>query len=320
MDKKSEFEYLKESIDKYNDALVDIFGEYELCISDNNIIIYLKSSSGKKFLYVPGSLEKDCICFSSKDDYKYDGFCFSCGDNEILVNEVKVDLHRNGANVERVERVYGKSRYDINRDTLLDLYSINYVIKKYSSFGELLDLNNLENNSLFTTFFSAHMRHYYQIPGESRSYTDSIYPSQVYFNGEDISRVYEFVDGIDKISRIYNLYCGNVKRESCDIETIISGLVDIDSYNYKNKKIESYIHDLIGEVKDVDVQDEMIQEYIESRTGKVKPVLVGLRDATFVEIGITPNQSRKRLNDKIDDIIDGKKKSKFMRIIRKIAK
>ena len=71
MDKKSEFEYLKESIDKYNDALVDIFGEYELCISDNNIIIYLKSSSGKKYLYVPGSLEKDCICFYLFSDLLY---------------------------------------------------------------------------------------------------------------------------------------------------------------------------------------------------------------------------------------------------------
>lgn len=317
-DVKKQYELLKEMIFNYNDALIDIFGNYELCISKNDTI-FIKAESGKRFIYIPGSIEKNCICFSTKDEYSYDGFCFGLVENEISVNEIKVDSHKKGANVEFVQRVYGKSRYDKDKKALLDLQSTNYVIKGNCSFENLTDTDFLERNSSLTTIFSAHMKYFHQIEGEIRSFVSTIYPSHVYFNGEDISQVYEFVDGIDKISRIYNLYVGNVKKESDDIKIIITGLADKNSFNYKNKNIGNQVQELIGELMDMDVHEQMIEEHIEQHLGKTRPVVIGLRDATRVEIGITPSQSRKRLDDKIDDILDTKSSSKVKRFIRKLV-
>lgn len=313
---KKQYESLKEMIIIYHDALIDIFGEYQLCTSKKGII-FINSEFKKRFAYIPDSLDKNCICFSNKDEYTYDGFYFSIIKNEILVNEIKVDLHKKGANVELVDRLYGKSRYDKDRNALLDLQSTNYVIKGHYSLGDFMDTDFLQRNSILTTTFSAHMKYFHQTEGEIRGFVSTIYPSHVYFNGEDISQVYEFVDGIDKISRIYNLYSGNVKKESDDIKTIITGLTDENSFNYKNRNIGDQVQVLIEEPMDIDVHEKMIEEYIEQHLGKTRPVIIGLRDATRVEIGITPTQSRKRLDDKIDSIIDTKASSKTKRFIRK---
>ena len=63
----------------------------------------------------------------------------------------------------------------------------------------------------------------------------------------------------------------------------------------------------------------MEERLIEKRTGKPKPIVIGLRDATRVEIGITPTQSRSRLDDRLDDIIDNKTSSKVKRFIKKLV-
>ena len=314
---KNEYDNLKEKLVNYHDALTDIFGQYKLCTSENGIL-FIISENGKRFAYI-NSHDDNCICCLNKDEFTYDGFYFSFTENGISVNEIKVDLHRKGANVEFVQRLYGKSRYDKDKKALLDLQSTNYVIKGNCSFEKLTDINFLKRNSSLTTIFSAHMKYFHQIEGEIRSFVNTIYPSHVYFNGEDISQVYEFVDGIDKISRIYNLYVGNVKKESDDIKTIITGLADKNSFNYKNRNIGSQVQELIGELMDMDVHEQMIEEHIEQHLGKTRPVVIGLRDATRVEIGITPSQSRKRLDDKIDNILDTKSSSKVKRFIRKLV-
>jgi len=49
---KKQYESLKEMIIIYHDALIDIFGEYQLCTSENGII-FIKSESKKRFVYIP---------------------------------------------------------------------------------------------------------------------------------------------------------------------------------------------------------------------------------------------------------------------------
>lgn len=313
-----QFKWLKEEALKYSDALVNIFGKYYLDIAQFGDI-FLCSELGTIYLLSSHSMKDNLLCFSYKDEYKYNSFNFYPIENGIAVNEIIIHLHKKGANVEIVERIYGKSKYDKNKNALLDLQSTNYVISNYSSIGELRDIEFLQKNSMLTTTFSAHMKHFYRVDGEVRNFVSTKYPSHVFFNGEDISHVYEFVDGIDKISRIYNLYIGNVKKESDDVMAICTGLVDESSFNYKSKSIANQVQELIGELRDDDVQDQMIEEYIEQQLGKSKPIVIGLRDATRVEIGITPTQSRKRLDDKIDDIIDTKSSSKVKRFIRKLV-
>lgn len=246
-----QFEYLKQDILKYNDALIDIFGDYYLDKPQFGNI-FLCSELGTTYLLSSGSMKENSLCFSYRDNYKYNMFNFYPIENGIMVNEIIIILHKNGVNVEIVERLYGKSKYDKNKNVLLDLQSTNYVIKNCSSVGELMNIDFLQKESILTTIFSAHMKSFYQIKGEIRSYVSTIYPSHVYFNGEDISQVYEFVDGIDKISRIYNLYSGNFRMKSEDFFIINTSLADESSFNYKNRNIGNKVEELIGEPYDID--------------------------------------------------------------------
>ena len=104
-----------------------------------------------------------------------------------------------------------------------------------------------------------------------------------------------------------------VKNLALDIH-----LVDENCFDYKIGHIGDQVQDLIGELRDIDVQLEMEESLIESRTRKQKPIVIGLRDATRVEYGITPTQSRNRLNSKIDDIIDSKTSSNVKRMIKSL--
>ena len=313
---RKKYEYLRKILRNYRDALLDVFGEYELCISETGII-FIKSASGKKFIYLEDSIAEDCLCFSNKDDYSYNSFCFSTMKNGISVSETKIDLHEHGYNVENIERLYGKSRYEKDKNALLDLQSTNYVIKGIASFANLMDIDFLESNSVLTTTFSAHMKFFYQVEQEPRNMVSTPYPTHVYFNGEDISYVYEFVDGIDKVSRIYNLYTGNFETITEDIIAIGTGFVDESSFNYRKQNIDEKVQDLIGAVRCIDVQDQIVEEYIEKHLGKLKAVVVELCDLTRTEVGITPMQARERLDAQLEDIIEPKVTSKVKRLIRK---
>jgi len=317
--KESNIQEKRNLVGIYYDALKDIFGNFCLkTIDESNMTIV--SESGDTYKCLPNSQEKGGLVISRKSRFQYDGFWFSITENKIYVTEIKVDLHKCGANVEIILRDYGKSRYDKNHNALLDLQSTNYVVKNYSDVNQLFDEDFLKTNSLLITAFSAHMKYFYKVQGEAREFVTSIYPSHVYFNGEDISIVYECVDGIDKISKIYGLYSGNISRtyDNNDIDTIINGIAGEGCYDYRQKHIGEQIRSLIDEKLDVDIQEQMVEELIEKRTGKPNPVIIGLRDATRVEVGITPTQSRKRLENKIDEIVGDKPFMKIKRAFEKL--
>ena len=262
---KELYEWLKKEVIKFHDALTNIFGNYELGITRSGHI-YLYSEPGTMYVFNTKSKESNDLCFTYQDLYKYDIFKLSLVDNGIISNELKINTHTKGFNVETVERVYGKSRYDQNKNALLDLKSTNYVLKDYESIVKLMNTDYLQKNTLLTTTFSAHMKYFGKMPRESRSIT-AMYPSHVYFNGEDISHIYEFVDGIDKISRIYDLYSGNVMKESEDINIILTGIADNNSFNFKYRNIGKEIQSLIGEPVDINTQIKIVEEYIKAQLG-----------------------------------------------------
>ena len=317
---KENYKYLKNRLVDYQDALSDIFGKFGLKITDENI--YIISELGRVYKCMINSKENDSLFLSTKDDFEYDGFRFWIKENEIYVTEIKIDLHKSGANSEIIVRKYGESRYDKNRDALLDIKSTNYVIKEYSDFSQLMDEEYLKNNSLLTTVFSAHMRYLHKIEDEPRFFATSLYPSHVYFNRKDISSVYEFADGIDKISKIYSLYSGNIRRayDISDMDLMINIIAGEDCYNYKQKNIGDQIESLIGEKCNIDVQERIIEELIEKHSGKPNPMIKYLRDGTRVEIGITPSQSRIRLDDKIYEIVYDKTPRKIKRLIGNLTR
>ena len=92
-----------------------------------------------------------------------------------------------------------------------------------------------------------------------------MYPTHVYFNHDDISYIYDYVDGKDKLNRIYNLYKGSYKIDSKDVNSLLTGLVDLDSYNLRKKKTNNRVEELIGEkLDDDDSKDKILEDYIMS--------------------------------------------------------
>ena len=306
---KINFEELGLKLLKINDALEDVFGSCELN-SFANGVYFIGLENGKK--YFCDNEKFDCLCFTYRADYDFEGYVFKLVEDEIIVNQIKIAQHRNGYLVEVVTRLYGKSRFDKNKKALLDLESTTYVMNNYA-YENLLDEDYLKEHSLLTTTFSAHMKGFKQVEGEAREIASTIYPSHVYFNGNDISSTYEFIDGIDKVSRIYNLYIGNVDKDCEDLEMLNTGLVDVSSLGYRKRMIGDEVFKLIGEKMDYDVFDEMLDEHIAHRR-KDKPVKRSLGDATITEAGITPGQSRERLNNKIENITNPG--TKLTRLIR----
>lgn len=310
--KKVNFEELREKLLKFKDALEDNFGNYELkCFADG--VYFIELGNGKKVF--SDTAKFDCLAFTYRVDYYFEGYIFKCDEDEIVVNQIKIDQHRHGYLVEIITKLYGKSRFDKNKKALLDLESTTYIVVD-NAYEYLFDEDYLREHSLLTTTFSAHMKGFKQVEGEAREIASTIYPSHVYFNDKDISSTYEFIDGIDKVSRIYNFYIGNVDKDSEDLKILDTGLADANSLCYRKRMIGNKVVELIGEKMDYDILDQMGQDLI-ARYGKNRPVKVSLSDATITEAGITPNESRKRLNRQIDDIINPK--TGFSKLVRRLV-
>ena len=108
----------------------------------------------------------------------------------------------------------------------MDIYNNSYVIDGNVDSDKLKNTEYLEECSITKLSFSAHMKHFVKIPEQARSFKDSIYPSNVYLNSQNISKVYCFVDGINKISKVFDIYCGNINAKNFeDLRFIIQDLM-----------------------------------------------------------------------------------------------
>lgn len=155
---------------------------------------------------------------------------------------------------------------------LTDLSEDRYIISKESLEGKLGDvsfsdvklssllfklkgfnsLEELEKASSYTTRFSTHMGYYMF----DRFRGENPYSSMTYLNGEDISSLYDSIDGAFKLDRIYNLYRGVIdpKTEE-DIYSINLGFLKEECFDVLELKgIRRIERRIIGE--GLDSQDE----------------------------------------------------------------
>ena len=259
---KLEFEALRNQLSVYKDTMIDMFGKYFLTLTDEGNI-YLLSEDGVKYKYVKDN-EENKIKFFSKNNFDCDEITIFQVEDKVAVSERKVEFHEKGACVECIDRIYGKSSITSDKNTLLDLRSINYVVddSDFYSISDLFEHDIVENASKLTTKFSAHMRFLYRFPDELRLHASTMYPTHVYFNNEDISYVYEFVYGGDKVKRIYDLYKGNLKINSSDFKMLKTGLVDERSFNFQYKEINEQVEALIGKKLNINHKKEILEEQI----------------------------------------------------------
>lgn len=287
---------------------------------------------------------------------------------------------------------------------MVDLISNRYVFDKNIS---IYDINNFEQLCNMKTTFESHFKTLLKPVDSLRWYTDSPYSTYTKIDGEDISYIYDVVNGTDKIYRIYDLYNGIInERNIDDIFSIHLGLLRKSALGYKeingitakeNEICGDYKRDLstekstfiynlinkkIGYKKQFDIYDinsiieaitykktapERAKDSLERELGipyeefnrldcdeqhkilqthrkNLKPIkkdevlmMIGsgehstfvkvkkgervmLSDGTFVEAGLTPEESKRRLDDKIDEMLYSKPVTLVKKISRRLKR
>lgn len=125
---------------------------------------------------------------------------------------------------------------------------------------------NITEQCDYFTKFSTHMSYYYSTLDDARKFKDTIYSTKTFLNGQDISRIYDTVDGKDKLYRIYDLYKWIINsRNENDINAINLGLLNSDAYDLMSLKEITEKEDLLV--------GESSQKYSEEYIDYIKEML-----------------------------------------------
>lgn len=185
-------------------------------------------------------------------------------DDKGNCHQRKVEKREKGFVITDITKDYDFSKRFDNKLVLVDLKENRYVLtnEKVKKILKNEDLNKISLISLslklypkniaefsdLTTIFSTHMNYYYSSL-DFREIKNNIYPTKTYFNDEEISHLYDLVDGHDKLYRIHDLYNGLINnRDKTDIHTIHLGLLTKSGFDLRTLKgITEQENALIGE-------------------------------------------------------------------------
>lgn len=178
-------------------------------------------------------------------------------DEDFVISRKSLEKRENGIILKDVKKTIARSNRFQNQNVITDIFEDIYLITKdkleslitYIDYKEATPMNLLIGFRLLETRgdielvkicdyhneFKTGMNNYYKnFLNDSRSYKEGCYSTTTYLNGEDVSLVYDLVDGSDKISRIYDLYNGIVTHENEeDIKAISLGLLRSSVYDLK---------------------------------------------------------------------------------------
>ncbi len=391
----------KSMLKKNKNVFADIINEMTIKTLKDNTIIFVDFKGNE----VIAEIDDSNILFRF-DDKKSTVVNLPQDDNNEDVKAIDVikEERDNGCIIEVIEKYYDFTRESEEEKVLVDLVSNRYVFDKNVSID---DINKFEQLCKMKTTFESHFKTLLKPIGSLRWYTDSPYSTYTKINGEDISYIYDVVNGNDKIYRIYDLYNGTInEKNSDDIFSIHLGLLRKAAFGYKEinginareneicgdcKKslsiqestfIYNLINKRIGYKKQFDIYDinsiinaitykktalEIAKDFLEKELGipyqefdkldcdeqhkilqahkkilkstkkdevitmigsgehstfiKVKKgERVMLSGGIFVEAGLTPEESKRRLDDKLDDMIYSKPVALVKKISRRLKK
>jgi len=168
-----------------------------------------------------------------------------------IVNEVNYEIRPNGIIITKVTKIYGYSRVSKDKKHITDLLSESYTLtsetiknnyseiitdEKYNLalLQEKIDINNLKDLADLVTNFETHIRTYQIVKGKL---IGPPYSSVTILNGEDISHIYDAVDGPDALSKIYDLYNGIINsRNKYDMFNVNFGILRSEAFHLKAVK------------------------------------------------------------------------------------
>ena len=237
----------------WDDRLVECYMKYDDEAVDNHFLLYqLTSADGKSCeLYV----------------YRYGLWIIKTSINK----DDEIEFHRtfsrrkiaekcsNGLIYSTINTSYVKKNSDNYKELILDsLEECRYtftnetmakLFEKFSSkelekigvsilVGMLFKAVNYDHGILgaasdFDSYFEAEMKRKY----DGEKHIIDPYAVEIYLNDENVSSVFDAIDGFDKINRVYDLYRGIINtRNENDIDLIHAGLLSQDAYDLKSLK------------------------------------------------------------------------------------
>lgn len=173
-------------------------------------------------------------------------------DTSSNIREITYELRTNGIIITEVMKIYGYSRFSKEKKNVTSLYSDSYVLTKdkinniypviisngeynIERLHEIIDISIVKNNADLVTNFETHMMGYGPYEESKKMY--NYFTTRTYLNGEDISYIYDIVEGPDKLLRIYDLYNGLVNRRNYnDIFYINIGCLRSEGFYLKEVK------------------------------------------------------------------------------------
>ncbi|MBE6154379.1 MAG: hypothetical protein E7163_02220 [Firmicutes bacterium] len=192
-------------------------------LQDNSITILIVSKNGLERIKINDDLILNHEILKSESDK----FIFT------VVNKVFCSSKRFGNKV--VLSDLSESKYILLKNKNLSKYNIT-LNEIYVKIKNLNIKRKLSGIATICSNFSVHMNFYY--PGDGgREIVAFPGSTRTEFNGEDVSYLYDIIDGEDKIYRIYDLYRGVINsRNVQDINAIRLGIMPSLGFNLWNKK------------------------------------------------------------------------------------
>lgn len=165
-----------------------------------------------------------------------------------MINKFICEKRDRGIIITETRQYYDWTRFTDKEKLPVDLYEYRYVFGNdnikaiYDNITpvqfEVINKNNINlinyNLANFRTDFEVHMKTY-QKNLEGYVFADSMYPTIVKFNGNDVSYCYDLVDGPDKIKRVHYLYNGIINEDNKDdIKAMHLGLMSTDGFDLRD--------------------------------------------------------------------------------------
>ena len=218
----------KSMLKKNKNVFADIINDMKIKTLKDNTITFVDFKGNE----IIAEIKYNNILFKF-DDKKSTIVTLLQDDSSECVKAVDVvkEKRDNGCIIEVIEKYYDFAKDSENEKILVDLVSNRYVFNQDVSIS---DIDNFEQLCKMKTTFESNFKTLLMPFNSFRWHTDSLYSTYTKLNGEDISYIYDIVNGNDKIHRIYDLYNGTInERNSDDIFSIHLGLLRKSAFGYK---------------------------------------------------------------------------------------
>lgn len=195
------------------------------------------------------SLEKEnCLIFEKTSSSNLQ---IQIVDKDLTVTEITYEIRPKGIIVSKVTKAYDYSRFSQEKKHVVDLFSESYVLtcdtikNKYpkiiadgsydiKTLSQIIDITSLNELAALVTNFETHIK---KRPPEGNKVLGPFYKNITYLNGEDVSQIYDRVEGLDQCLRIYDLYRGIINlRNINDIFYINTGVLRSEAFHLKEFK------------------------------------------------------------------------------------